>query len=172
MHGIWRRSLNNVRASPRLLQRLFSAGGDRSSVNPLLPGLSTSQIKKIAEMDHMLRERHLQIEGVLSSTERDEARRRRMIYRSKQRGWLEVDLLLGSWAVEHIPELTEVELDEYEIVLKEETIDIYNFISGKDPLPPHLQELNIMKKLKEYAFERNMTTPEGYEATKRRANLT
>jgi hypothetical protein len=27
------------------------------------------------------------------------ARRKRLIYRSKQRGWLEVDLLLGTWYV-------------------------------------------------------------------------
>lgn len=95
-----------------------------------------------------------------------------MIYRSKQRGWLEVDLLLGSWAVENVPNLSEVELDEYEILLKEETIDVYNYVSGKDPLPPHLQGLSVMEKLKIFAFQRTMTTPEDYEVTKRRANLT
>ena len=33
------------------------------------------------------------------SVDRDEAHRKKLIYRSKQRGWLEVDLLMGSFAV-------------------------------------------------------------------------
>jgi succinate dehydrogenase assembly factor 2 len=37
-----------------------------------------------------------------------QVRRKRLIYRSKQRGWLEVDLLMGTWAVEHVPKLSEV----------------------------------------------------------------
>ena len=54
-----------------------------------------------------------------------------MIYRSKQRGWLEADILLGSWAVLHVPSLSIKELDEYEIILNEETIDVFNYVTGK-----------------------------------------
>ena len=95
-----------------------------------------------------------------------------MIYRSKQRGWLEADLLMGSWASMNVPTLTEKELDEYELLLKEETIDIYNYISAKDPLPPHLQNLGVMDKLQSYALERGMADPEGYRKVKRDTNLT
>lgn len=50
-------------------------------------------------------------------------RRKRLIYRSKQRGWLEVDLLLGTWAHENVHLLTEAELDEYEAFVNFETIE-------------------------------------------------
>ena len=103
---------------------------------------------------------------------RDYARRKRMIYRSKQRGWLEADLLMGSWAVANVPNLSEQELDEYEVLLKEETIDIYNYVSGKDELPPHLRDLKVMHMLKDYALVRNMASPEGYASVKKDANLT
>ena len=138
-----------------------------------MPGLSLDQIQKIAEKDEILRSQHLKIEGrIKSDIERDAVRRKRMIYRSKQRGWLEADLLLGSWAVENVPGLSHYELDEYEAVLNEETIDIYNYISGKDELPEHLIGNSVMQKLKGYALTKNMASPEDYEKVKTRTNLT
>lgn len=95
-----------------------------------------------------------------------------MIYRSKQRGWLEADLLLGSWAVENVPGLTDEELDQYEEILKVETIDIYNYVSMKDVPPDHLKDLPLMKRLQAFALKRDMVAPEGYAAVKRKSNLT
>jgi succinate dehydrogenase assembly factor 2 len=37
-----------------------------------------------------------------------------LIWRSGQRGWLEVDLLMGMWAKENVMGLSVVEMDEYE----------------------------------------------------------
>lgn len=163
---------NSKTASPSILLALFSTSSVTPSTEaPLLPGLSPEQIRKIGENDKMLRDRHLVIEGNMPANERDVARRKRMIYRSKQRGWLEADLLLGSWAKENVPTLNDSELDEVELILKEETIDVYNYISGKDPLPPHLVNLSTMKKIQAYAMEKTMSTPEGYEITKRKNNL-
>ena len=138
-----------------------------------MPGLSLEQINKIAQTDQALRQRHIKIEGdIKSEAERDEVRRKRMIYRSKQRGWLEADLLMGSWAQENVPHLSQGELDEYETILNVETIDVYNYISGKDELPTHLKNLSVMTKLQEYAQIRNMASPEGYEKMKIKTNLT
>ena len=58
----------------------------------------------------------------------EEAHKKRLVYRSKQRGWLELDLVLGAWATLHVPELNAAELVEYENILNEETIDIYKWI--------------------------------------------
>ena len=96
-------------------------GGDQDIRD--LPGLTPEQHKLIHDKDNEHRTRHFGIEAALGGEERDLVRRKRMIYRSKQRGWLEADLLMGSWAVENVPNLTEAELDEYELLLKEETID-------------------------------------------------
>lgn len=52
---------------------------------------------------------------------------------------LEVDLLMGSWASKHLPSLPDAQLAEYERILNRETIDIYNFITGKDAPPAELE---------------------------------
>lgn len=137
-----------------------------------LPNLTPQQLEKISNSDQKLRNQYTVLESTLSTEDRDVARRKRMIYRSKQRGWLEADILMGSWAVENIPHLSSAELDEYELLLAEETIDIYNFISKKDPLPPHLQDLPLMKRMQDYAYTKSIKSPEDYESVKREANLT
>ena len=99
-------------------------------------------------------------------------RKKRLIYRSKQRGWLEVDLLLGTWAVQNVEGLSVAECDEYENIINCETIDIFNFVSGKDPLPPSL-DTPTMARLQKFCEENPLgTTPEGYAAHKADANLT
>jgi len=57
-------------------------------------------------------------------------RRKRLVYRSKQRGWLEVDLLLGTWASENVPNLNAKELDDFEAFVNTETIDIYKKVKA------------------------------------------
>lgn len=162
-----RNILKQNHSIPRIVRiRLFS-----DSTSALLPGLNPEQIRKIGEADLFYRTKHIQLENDLSSEERDIVRRRRMIYRSKQRGWLEADILLGSWARINVPTLNEEELDELEIVLKEETIDVYNYVSGKDPLPDHLKNLGVMKKLQEYAMNSRIQGPEEYEKIKKDTNL-
>ncbi len=54
----------------------------------------------------------------------DLARRKRIIYRSKQRGWLEVDLLLGNFATANVMSMTAEQLTQYEDILAQETINI------------------------------------------------
>ena len=66
-----------------------------------------------------------------------EANRKRLLYRSRQRGWLEVDLLLGTWAAKNLPGLTAGELDAYEAILNQETTDLYNLLLSK----PEVAEL-------------------------------
>jgi len=62
-------------------------------------------------------------------------RRKRLVYRSKQRGWLEVDLLLGTWASENVSTLSAKDLDEFEAFVNLETVDIYNIITLRTPVP-------------------------------------
>lgn len=64
--------------------------------------------------------------------------RKRLLYRSKQRGWLEVDLLLGSWADANLGKLTMEQLRAYEHILNMETVDLFNCLQGKEAPPAHL----------------------------------
>ena len=86
-------------------------------------------------------ERHLRlpsVDDIINDSGRDEStaamsvqereldiRKKRLVYRSKQRGWLEVDLLLGTWASENV---SLAELNESENFVNLETINIYNVL--------------------------------------------
>ena len=43
-----------------------------------------------------------------------DATRRKLLYRSKQRGWLEMDIMLGNWAAANLPRLQEAELQQFQ----------------------------------------------------------
>ena len=60
---------------------------------------------------------------------------------------LEVDLLLGSFASEFVMGFTAQELEQYEAILNLETIDIFNYISGKDAVPKVRAQLSSTHSL-------------------------
>lgn len=97
-------------------------------------------------------------------------RRKRLIYRSKQRGWLEVDLLLGTYASEHVPVFDDDELDQFENFVNMETIDIYNVITLRMDVPDHMKRPDgnsVVERIQEWARSKPLgTTPEKYEAVK------
>merc|ERR1712226_1787990 len=66
-------------------------------------------------------------------------RKKRLLYRCKQRGWLEVDLLLGTWASENIELLNPKELNQFEKLVNEETVDIYHILIEKMKLSDSLK---------------------------------
>ncbi|KAL3768129.1 hypothetical protein ACHAWU_002687 [Discostella pseudostelligera] len=68
-----------------------------------------------------------------------DARKKRLIYRSKQRGWLEVDLLLGTWASMHVPQLSVEELDQFEKFVNLETVDTYNVLTLRTDVPEEMK---------------------------------
>mmetsp|Transcript_4342 Transcript_4342/g.7623 ORF Transcript_4342/g.7623 Transcript_4342/m.7623 type:complete len:193 (-) Transcript_4342:2288-2866(-) len=84
------------------------------------------------------------------------AHRKRLLYRSRQRGWLEVDLLLGSFATDHAMSMTDEEAAQYEAILNCETLDIFNMVTKQMPIPEVLQT-PMMTRLQEYAA----TSPAG-----------
>eukprot|EP00934_Nitzschia_sp_Nitz4_P008965 Nitzschia sp. Nitz4//scaffold22_size323478//284619//285149//NITZ4_000584-RA/size323478-processed-gene-0.424-mRNA-1//1//CDS//3329543168//8955//frame0 len=107
--------------------------------------------------------------------EGDETRRRRLIYRAKQRGWLEVDLLLGTWASEHVNQLNEDELDQFEEFVNMETIDIYNVITLRLDAPEEMKRggNGVVEKIQEWARSSPLgkADPEQYGKVKSEANL-
>ena len=94
------------------------------------------------------------------------AHRKKLIYRAKQRGWLEVDLLLGSWAMDHVMDLNKTQLGEFEDILNQETLDIFHLISGQEKEVPSDLDTQVLGMLKEYALEAKMASAEGYRAMK------
>ncbi|KAL3661943.1 hypothetical protein V7S43_013235 [Phytophthora oleae] len=126
--------------------------------NAFVRSISKDQAKRALERGASIRADHFAAKGDFPAVSQgdhevnsDEANRKRIIYRSKQRGWLEVDLLLGRWASQNVMQLSSEELRQYEDILNEETIDIFNYISGKSPVPEKL-DTPMMKRLQEYCL--------------------
>eukprot|EP00538_Stauroneis_constricta_P007247 CAMPEP_0119560508 /NCGR_PEP_ID=MMETSP1352-20130426/15015_1 /TAXON_ID=265584 /ORGANISM="Stauroneis constricta, Strain CCMP1120" /LENGTH=207 /DNA_ID=CAMNT_0007608495 /DNA_START=31 /DNA_END=651 /DNA_ORIENTATION=- len=112
-------------------------------------------------------ERHIEMpEGGL------ENRKKRLIYRSKQRGWLEVDLLLGTWASENVPNLsTQDELDQFEAFVNMETIDIYNVITLRLDVPDGMKREGgdgVVERIQAWARSHPLgkADPDTYRAVK------
>ena len=98
-------------------------------------------------------------------------RQKRLIYRAKQRGWLEVDLLLGTWASQNVTKLQEgEELDQFEDFVNMETIDIYNIITLRLDVPDEMKRdgNGVVERIQEWARSHPLgkADPDTYEAVK------
>lgn len=60
-----------------------------------------------------------------------ENRRKRLIFRSWHRGTREMDILMGSFADRHVPDMDEAALAAYEDLLNEPDPDLYDWYTGK-----------------------------------------
>jgi antitoxin CptB len=62
-------------------------------------------------------------------------RRKRLVLRSRYRGFLESDLIFGRFAAAHLDLLTPAQLDSYEALLAENDQDLFAWITGRQPIP-------------------------------------
>ncbi|KAM1185850.1 hypothetical protein ACFX2I_015015 [Malus domestica] len=91
----------------------------------------------------------------------------RLIYRSKQRGFLELDLVLGKWVEEHIHSMDEQGIKSLVDVLDLENPDLWKWLSGQEQPPEALQtnpvftavRNKIMNNLNSYAAPETRATP-------------
>lgn len=63
-------------------------------------------------------------------------RRKRLLFRSWHRGTREADLILGSFAEQHLAGFDEAQLDRYEALLEMPDPDLFDWITGRAPPPP------------------------------------
>jgi len=79
-----------------------------------------------------------------------EKKRKRCLYQSKERGMLENDLLLGTFAAKNLQALAPPLLDQYDSLLQEVDPDIFAWITGTKDVPEkHNNE--IMRLLQQHA---------------------
>ena len=64
-----------------------------------------------------------------------ETRRKRLLYRSIYRGNKENDILLGQFARAEIGTFDAKELDDYERLLERSDNEIFDWVSGQQPVP-------------------------------------
>jgi succinate dehydrogenase assembly factor 2 len=68
-----------------------------------------------------------------------DALRRRLLYRSKQRGWLEMDIMLGDWARNNLPSLGGAELDQFQQIIDMENPDLFRWLTGQESVPDTIE---------------------------------
>ncbi|KAL7816564.1 DUF339 domain-containing protein [Trichoderma aethiopicum] len=73
------------------------------------------------------------IEPLRRVGEDDATKRARLLYQSRKRGTLESDLLLSTFAAQHLPTMTTAELDQYDLFLDENDWDIYYWATQREP---------------------------------------
>jgi succinate dehydrogenase flavin-adding protein (antitoxin of CptAB toxin-antitoxin module) len=95
----------------------------------------------------------------LSSSDLEE-KRRRMLYHSKQRGWLELDLILGTFAEEHLKKLPEKDVLDYETILEGENPDLFKWLSGQSPVPEEYRNMHVVDLLLKHI---NQNHPETFQ---------
>jgi len=82
-------------------------------------------------------------------SETTEERRRRLIHRSLYTGMRETDLLLGPFARRYVPEFSADQLDRYERLLTELDPDIFDWATGRQPIPP-AHDHDVMRLLRNF----------------------
>ena len=85
-----------------------------------------------------------------------ELRKKRLVYRSKKRGWLEVYLLLRTWASMNVPSLNLDEVDQFEEFVNLESFDIfiYDIITQRTDVPDFMKRENgegVVEQIQEWA---------------------
>lgn len=79
------------------------------------------------------------VTGMGRTSEGLDARRKRMMFRAWHRGTKELDIILGSFADQHLGAMNEAELDAFETLMEVPEPDLYNWISGREALPQNYQ---------------------------------
>lgn len=105
---------------------------------------STQQLQQQQTQQQHTRQQLHPLQGQQSShamaLQQDPALRRkvminRLLYRSRQRGFLEMDLLVGIWAEKRIPQLSEDNLRQFDLILEQENPDLYKWLTGQEQPP-------------------------------------
>mmetsp|Transcript_46236 Transcript_46236/g.74364 ORF Transcript_46236/g.74364 Transcript_46236/m.74364 type:complete len:149 (-) Transcript_46236:116-562(-) len=81
-----------------------------------------------------------------------DTRRKKALWRCRQRGWVEIDLLMGNWASEAIPRMSSEELDQLEVIIAQENPNLLNWLLGHDDVPKELDN-EVMRSMKKFVTD-------------------
>lgn len=77
--------------------------------------------------------------------------RARLVYQCRKRGILETDLILSTFAKEHLKVLSHQDCKDLDRLLEENDWDIYYWATEERVPPPKIAELNVFKLLRDHA---------------------
>lgn len=73
--------------------------------------------------------------GTTRSSADLDPRRRKALFRAWHRGTREMDLILGGFADQHISELSDDEMAEFEMLLDQLDPRLFKWVTGEEPTP-------------------------------------
>lgn len=82
--------------------------------------------------------------------------RRRLRFRSWHRGTREADLILGRFADACLADFTAAQLDRYAALLEKSDPDIYDWLTGRAPVPP-ADDTDVLRLLRRFQFSDRTT---------------
>ncbi|KAJ2713000.1 Succinate dehydrogenase assembly factor 2 mitochondrial [Coemansia spiralis] len=80
--------------------------------------------------------------------------RRRLLYQMRKRGILETDLLLSTFAAQHLDSLSGQELADLDALLANIDWDIFYWATGRTPPPADVLSMPVFHKLRDHASAR------------------
>ncbi|EIN08365.1 DUF339-domain-containing protein [Punctularia strigosozonata HHB-11173 SS5] len=78
-------------------------------------------------------------------------KRARLVYQSRKRGTRETELLLSTFAQEHLAAMSADEMTQFDKLMDEPDWDIYYWATGKKTPPARWSESAVLEKLKKHA---------------------
>lgn len=88
------------------------------------------------------------------NTEEKEMRLKRLQYRANHRGIKEMDIVIGGFAMDRLPELDERQIDDFEKLMAEHDRDLIVWFTNEAPFP-HDELRGIFDTVCEYLKTRN-----------------
>lgn len=79
-------------------------------------------------------------------------RRRKLKFRAWRRGFREMDLLMGSFADEHLPGLSDDDLSEFERLLATPDWEVYAWLIGQKSVPANFESA-LLTRMMEFRYQ-------------------
>ena len=61
--------------------------------------------------------------------------RKRLLYKACHRGMAETDEMIGGFAKANLGQMSELQLSQFDALLDQLDIDLFNWIMGREPIP-------------------------------------
>ncbi|CAE6501872.1 unnamed protein product [Rhizoctonia solani] len=140
---------SNLRATTQLLRYASSKSGNSSFSDPFPLPLSKDVAQSNSSYDEI--DQSLLPPPIPRPNESLSTLRARLVYQTRKRGTLESDLLLSTFAKEHLPGMSEKELREFDQLLDEPDWDIYYWAINKKQPPAKWEGTMLLDKLRVHA---------------------
>lgn len=79
---------------------------------------------------------------------------KRLRHQSLKRGTLENGILLGAFVERHLEGMSAAELEDYEAIISENDVDLFNWLGGVQPVPERYAQSETFQRLCTYLQER------------------